>query len=124
MISLAPISDKAEIKRLFSENGLNFTENSGCVAAVSGGETLGYCLYRMDADGILIDKISPADDLSLADGILRSTLHVAAQRSIMNAFYSEETEALCERLNFIKNREEKRLDIDKLFKSCACCPAE
>ena len=122
MIVLAPISDKSEINRLFLENGLEVTEFSGCVKAKCGEEVLGFCLYDLDKNGIVIYKIIPENDLMLADGILRSTLHVAAERSIMNAFYSgEDIEKLCDRLGFIKNREEKRLDIGKLFESCCSC---
>lgn len=119
MIALAPLSDREETSRLFSENGLEFTENSGCVSAKCGQEVLGFCLYDLDKNGIIIYKIVPENDLSLADGILRSTLHVAAERSIMNAFYSgEDIEKLCDKLDFIKDRAEKSLKINKLFESC------
>ena len=122
MIALAPISDKSEINRLFLENGLEFTEFSGCVKAKCGEEVLGFCLYDLDKTGIVIYKIIPENDLMLADGILRSTLHVAAERSIMNAFYSgEDTESLCDKLGFIVDSEEKRLNINKLFESCCSC---
>ena len=122
MIALAPISDKSEINRLFLENGLEFTEFSGCVKAKCGEEVLGFCLYDLDKNGIVIYKIIPENDLMLADGILRSTLHVAAERSIMNAFYSgEDTESLCDKLGFIVDSEEKRLNINKLFESCCSC---
>ena len=122
MIVLAPISDKSEINRLFLENGLEFTEFSGCVKAKCGEEVLGFCLYDLDKNGIVIYKIIPENDLMLADGILRSTLHVAAERSIMNAFYSGgDVERLCDKLGFILDREEKRLNINKLFESCCSC---
>ena len=122
MIALAPISDKSEINRMFLENGLEFTEFSGCVKAKCGEEVLGFCLYDLDKNGIVIYKIIPENDLMLADGILRSTLHVAAERSIMNAFYSgEDTERLCDKLNFVTDKEEKRLNINKLFESCCSC---
>ncbi len=122
MIALAPISDKNEINRLFLENGLEFTEFSGCVKAKCGEEVLGFCLYSLDKSGMVIYKIVPENDLSLADGILRSTLHVAAERSIMNAFYSGgDIEKLCEKLGFIKDRAEKRLNINRLFESCCSC---
>ena len=122
MIALAPISDKNEINRLFSENGLEFSEFSSCVKAKCVEEIIGFCLYSLDANKIVIYKIVPENDLSLADGILRSTLHVAAERSIMNAFYcGEDIEKLCDRLGFIKDREENRLDIGKLFESCCSC---
>ena len=122
MIALAPISEKEEINRLFLENGLEFSEISGCVKAKCDGEVLGFCLYDLDKNGMTIYKIVPENDLSLADGILRSTLHIAAERSIMNAFYSgEDTESLCDKLGFIVDREEKRLNINRLFESCCSC---
>ena len=122
MIALAPISDRDEINRLFLENKLNFSKISGCVKAKCGEEVLGFCLYDLDKNGIIIYKIVPVIDLCLADGILRSTLHVAAERSIMNAFYSGgDTEKLCDSLGFIINKEEKRLNINKLFESCCSC---
>lgn len=122
MIALAPISDKKEINRLFLENGLEFSEFSGCVKAKCEEEVLGFCLYDLDKNCIVIKKIAPENDLSLADGILRSTLHVAAERSIMNAFYSGgDTERLCDKLNFVIDKEEKRLNINKLFESCCSC---
>lgn len=122
MITLAPSGDKNKINRLFLENGLDFSDSSGCVMAECDGEVLGFCLYDLDIKGIVVYKIVPENDLSLADGILRSTLHVAAERSIMNAYYSgEEIEKLCDKLDFIKDRVEKRLKIDKLFESCCSC---
>ncbi|MGN0492225.1 MAG: hypothetical protein ACI4F7_01135 [Acutalibacteraceae bacterium] len=125
MITLAPLSDKAEICRLFSESGLDFTDNSGCVKAKCGEEVLGFCLYDLDKSSIVIYKIVPENDLSLADGILRSTLHVAAERSIMNAFYSgEDIEKLCDKLDFIKDRAKKSLKINKLFESCCREPRQ
>ncbi len=57
MIALAPISDKDEINRLFLENKLNFSEISGCVKAKCDGEVLGFCLYDLDKNGIVIYKI-------------------------------------------------------------------
>ena len=122
MIALAPISDKKDINRLFLENGLEYSEFSGCVKAKSGEEVLGFCLYSLFDNKIVIFKIVPENDLSLADGILRSTLHVAAERSIMNAFYSgEDTERLSDKLSFVIDKEEKRLNINKLFESCCSC---
>lgn len=122
MIALAPISDKNEINRLFSENGLEFSELSGCVKAKCGEEVLGFCLYSLDINEMIIYKIVPENDLMLVDGILRSTLHIAAERSIMNAFYSgEDTEKLCDKLGFIKDRAENRLNINRLFESCCSC---
>ena len=122
MLFLAPMTDRKEIKNVFSEKGIAFGEFSGCVTAKNGDELLGLCLYDLDAKKMTVHYIEPLNDIPLADGILRSTLHVAAERSVMNAFYSESVpEDFLKIIGFIKDANEKRLDIDKLFKSCQSC---
>lgn len=122
MITLGPISDREKIKVIFESKNISVTENSGCVVAKDREEVLGLCLYELDKAKMTALYIEPLGDIALADGILRSTLHVAAERGVMDAFYAETLpENFLNKLGFIKNEEEKRLDIDKLFKSCCGC---
>lgn len=121
MLTLAPLSDSNTIADIYKEKGFNYNEFSGCVLCKDGTEVLGLCLYELTNTKITVNHIEPQADLGLADGILRSTLHVAAERSIMNAFYGENIEEIVKKLNFAKNVEEKTLDIDKLFASCCSC---
>lgn len=122
MIYLGPIKDKEEIKNLFSKNDIEYSEFSGCVTADSNGEILGYCLYELTDKKMTVHFIEPINDISLADGILRSTLHVAAEKSIMDAFYSETLpEDFLQKIGFIKDKDEKTLEINKLFQSCCNC---
>lgn len=122
MLTLGPINDSEYIKVLFADRKLSANENSGCVICKNGDEVLGLCLYDLTKDKMVIRHIEPMDDLGLADGILRSTLHVAAERSIMNAFYDDTVPVdFFKKLQFIKNEEEKSLNIDKLFQSCCSC---
>lgn len=122
MISLAPVSDKNKVKSVFIEKGIEFTENSGCVTAMQDDELLGFSLYDLDSKRMVVKYLEPLSDIGLADGILRSTLHVAAERSIMDAFYAETLpEDFLNKIGFIKDENERRLDIDKLFKSCSNC---
>lgn len=121
MVALAPLTDNQEIQKIFKESEIDYNENSGCVTAVCGGERLGYCLYDMDERSVTVRFIKPSDDIMLADGILRSTLHVAAERGITSAYYADTAqEKLFEKLDFIENRKEKTLKIEKLFESCCC----
>ncbi len=121
MITVAPSSDKAFINDCFKKSGLSVDDNSGVVVAKSGDEVLGFCLYKLYEKGITVLHIEPKDDLPLADGILRSTLNVAAIRSAMDARYEgKDNEELFEKLGFILDEKEKKLDIDKLFKGCGC----
>ena len=121
MITISPEKDKALVEKLFCDSGITASEFSSAVIAKFGAEILGFCLYDLDDKKIVIHKVSPEDDIMLADGILRSALHVAAERSAMDARYSEfADEKLFEKLDFIKNKAEKSLDIDKLFGGCCC----
>lgn len=118
MISLAPVKDKSTIVKMFKDNSVEYGENSGCLTAVGPDGLMGYSLYSLDSEKMVIYKIFPESDLPLADGILRSTLHIAAQRSVMDTYCTEDTEQLCEKLGFIKDRTSLRLDIDRLFSDC------
>lgn len=122
MLTLAPMGDRAQIESIFNEKGIAVSEFSGCVTAKNGDEVLGLCLYELTDKKITVYYIEPLNDIPLADGILRSTLHVAAERSVMNAFYADTvSEKFLNTIGFIKSAEEKSLDIDKLFKSCQSC---
>ncbi len=121
MLYLGPVSQD-EAKIFFKKSGIAFCENSGCVSCKDGDEILGFCLYDLDKEKMTVKYIEPIDDIALADGILRSTLHVAAERSVMDAFYSNTVPCdFLKKIGFIKNESEQRLDIDKLFKSCCDC---
>ena len=121
MITVSPLLEKAEIKEFFKKANLNTDENSGCVVAKSNGDVLGFCLYKLTNEGITVIYIEPKDDLPLADGILRSALHIAASRNAMDARYEGvENENLFSKLGFILDKNEKRLDIEKLFRGCGC----
>ncbi len=122
MLSLAPLKDKEEIKKIFKDKNIEYTEFSGVVSADCDNEILGLCLYNLTKDKMVILYIEPIGDIPLADGILRSTLHVAAEKSIMNAFYADTVpEEFLNKIDFIKSDTEKTLQIDKLFKSCCNC---
>ena len=122
MLTLAPMRDKTQAEKIFKEKGFVFTEFSNCVTATCGEECLGLSLYELDNKKIIVHYIEPLSDIPLAEGILRSTLHVAAEKSIMNAFYDEGLpEEFLEKINFIKSKNDKSLNIDKLFESCCNC---
>ena len=113
MISLTAVKAAEKIKNIFENKNFEYNSKSGCLEALEKDNVLGLCqiLY-----------IEPTTDIALADGILRSTLHIAAERSIMNAFYSDSVPFdFLKKIDFIKNETEKTLDIDKLFKSCCSC---
>lgn len=122
MITVLPCSSAEEIAEIFGKFGFTPTENSGCVTAKDKDEVLGYCLYELYEKGITILDLTPRDDIMLADGILRSALHVAATISAMDARYAESApEELFTKLGFVKNADERTLNIDLLFGGCPSC---
>lgn len=122
MISLTAIKEKQKIIEIFKEKQIEYDDYSGCLLACEKDNILGLCLYRLDAKKMVVLYIEPMEDIALADGILRSTLHIAAERSVMNAFYADSIPVdFLKKINFIKDESEKSLDIDKLFKSCCDC---
>lgn len=121
MISVLPCRDRNTVENLFKKHGFETDGYSSCVIAATGDEVLGYCLYRLDARTITVFAVEPQDDIPLADGILRSALHVAAENFVLDAYYDDNSPVvLFDKLDFIKNRQEKTLNIDKLFGGCSC----
>lgn len=122
MVTLNLVQDEEVINKLFLKSGMTRNKDSHCLWAKSGDELIGYSIFDLDEKRMTVRFIDPITDIALADGILRSTLHIAAQRFVLDAFYAETlSEEFLEKIGFIKEKEEKRLDIDKLFKSCANC---
>ncbi len=121
MISVLPENSKEKVKELFALKSIEWNENAGAVVARSNDGVLGFCLYYLDSSGITVLEIEPKEDLMLLDGILRSALHIAAERFVLDARYSDTLDSsYFKKLGFILDENEKRLDIDKLFKGCAC----
>lgn len=118
MLTVTAVQDNNMVKKYFSENGLTASADSGCMEAKSDGEVLGFSLYCLKKDEMTIYKIMPEGDFLLADGILRSTLHLADRRNISNVYYTVESEAICKKAGFIKNTEKRLLDVSLLSKDC------
>lgn len=122
MITVLPVKERPKIEKLFKDYGLEFNNNSGATVASSNGENLGCCLFDLDDKEIIIRFITPENDIMLADGILRSALHIADFRGVTNAFYSNFSQiGIYKTLDFIKNEQENSLKIEKLHESSCSC---
>ena len=113
-------SEKAQ--QLYKENNLSYAEETAAaISAFDGEVSLGTCLYDMTSTAITIRLILPSDDLIMADSMLRSALFVAANRGIMEAYYSEAvTTELINKLGFLGNEGKRTIDITNLFNPCGC----
>lgn len=121
MITLKTVEEKDEAKALFEKENLEFCEFSDCLCAKDREEVLGYCLFDIKDNIMTIRAIEPQNDLMLLDGILRSTLHIAASRNLTEAVYTDKApEKIFRTLGFVK--EENKLNIAKLYESgCSGC---
>ena len=125
MLTLSVLKDMGKVEKLFRDSGLTQNENSLCLIANDGEKDLRFSLFEITEVKMLIKYIEPLNDLSLADGILRSTLHIAAQRFVTDVYYDTTTDKdVFEKLGFIKDKSKKTLNVDKLFMSCQSCKRE
>lgn len=122
MIEIHPLRDTVKLSELYKVAGIDLTEMSMAVVASDKEEILGFCLFEMNNDSIVIHSLEPKDDVFFADGILRSALHVGVENGKEQAFYSQfAPENVFDVLKFIKNKDTKELDVGKLFTSCKSC---
>ncbi len=121
MISILPTTDRALIRNFYIKHSLPYGENAAAVIAREHTEVLGYCLFDLYDRSVLVRFLTPETDLLLADGILRSALHVAAEHFAMDARYCETAPGeLFKKLGFVPAGQDGILDIDLLFRGCHC----
>lgn len=122
MLTVKPEKNPKVVKALFEKNGIHYTPDCGAVLAKEGEKTLGCGLFAMKDGVVTVRYLEPLNDFLLADGILRSTLHVALCNGATDAYYDNfELEVFLEKDRFIKNKTLKQLEIEKLFSSCCSC---
>ncbi len=122
MIAIYPLREKDKLKDFYDRSNIAINDASMAVVASDGDEIIGFCLFDMNKDTIVVNAVCPQDDIMFADGLLRSALHVGVENGIMKAFYSEDApQDLFRRLRFIKDEASKELNVNMLFSSCENC---
>lgn len=122
MIEIIVSNDTNDTERLFCNHSLEYSGECLCVKAVSKNEVLGFCLFEILGNTVVIHHIEPNDDVMLSDGILRSALHIADERGVFEAYYKKTvSEELLVKLNFIENHEKRQLKFRNLFEKCQNC---
>lgn len=122
MIEIKPVSDRDVTEKEFLKQGFEFNDNSLLVFAKEKEEIIGKSFLRIENENLYIMQISPENDIMMFDGMLRSSIHIGLERGAKAAFYENlSCEKNYERLGFILDKENKSLDIGKLFTSCHGC---
>ena len=121
MIEVKIVTDFGKVSELCKACGIVDTDRKNIIAATDKDEVLAYCVFTMDENSLTICRVVPEGDYLMADGIIRSTMHVAVTRGIDKLYYTENVdEKMLKTLQFIKNSEEKTLDSEVLFKDKCC----
>ncbi len=118
MITLK-IVERDEALAFFNKENLQINGSSICLCAKDKEEVLGYSLFDIENKKMIIRAIEPQNDLMLLDGVLRSTLHIAASRNVTEAIWGDKApEKLFKALGFVND--ENNLNIEKLYESKCC----
>ena len=122
MLEVLVCNEPQTVAAFYAKHGLKVTGASKLVRAMLGQQCLGYCLFELSETAATVQVVAPAGDAMLADGLLRSALHVACQHGATAAYYSNPALVpLLEKINFLQNKAEKRLKLNNLYSGCCHC---
>lgn len=89
--------------------------------AVDSGKVIGWAIYSMSDDLLIIHSICPTDDLLLFDGIIRSVLFLAEQKGIQKALIAKGIASTARRLKLLEDGEDIIYPISSVFSGCKHC---
>lgn len=121
MLEIKIVTDSALEKELCEKCSLEAAGERCVMAATDKGEVIAYTVFTIGSDALTLERVVPENDPLMFDGMVRSTLHVAAERGLDTAYYTDGVdETALNRFRFVKEKEEKTLDIGILFADCCC----
>lgn len=122
MIQIQPVDDKVTVQALCRAAGITYSDAMRGALMRDGETRLGYALFACFDGYAVIHALEPADDLALADGMLRSIIHMALRSNCFSVYYTDTApEAVFVQLGFVMNPKEKQLNTHKLFETCGGC---
>ncbi|MBE6762336.1 MAG: hypothetical protein E7551_08650 [Ruminococcaceae bacterium] len=125
MLEILVCEDNNTTKELYNSLGLEYCEEYIAIRAMNREECLGFALFCIEGSSETVFAVEPKSDIMLADGLLRSALHVGTERGVIEAFYSgEDYVELYEKIGFIEDYETKKLKLQNLFTDCCSCKKE
>ena len=125
MLEILLCDDKNIVNELYKNCSLPYDDNKLAIRAMFGEEVLGFCLFEISGEKATVFSVEPKEDTMLADGLLRSALHVGTERGITDAFYEDtKYEDLYLKINFLEDKDTKRLKLQNLFSGCCNCNKE
>lgn len=102
MLQIIKKSGHEGYENILSELNLSQNENVMISEAVNGDRIDGYGIYEISKEEIIVYSVSCGGDLTLADGILRSILFLAALKGIERAVLLNGAELIAKQLGIVK----------------------
>ena len=125
MLEILVCEDKAVTKELYKSLNIEFSEDFLAIRAMNREECLGFALFKVEGKKETVFAVEPKTDRMLADGLLRSALHVGCERGVEEAYYlGNDYIELYEKINFIEDLETKKLKLQNLFTDGCSCKKE
>ncbi len=91
------------------------------VEADDSGRVTGYGIYHLEGDRVMIDEVSPQQDLCLFDGITRSILFLSMMKGIEKAEFSESIRQTAKKMGFVKDDENLLSSVTEFMSKCKSC---
>lgn len=121
MLEIKIVTDMQKVAELCAQCGITDTDRMNVLAATDKGEVIAYTVFMMDEESLTLLRIMPPDDYSWADGMVRSTMHVAVTRGIDKLYFTEEIDGkMLSKLSLVKSEEKRELDAEALFRDKCC----
>ena len=125
MLEILVCEEKEKTEALYKSLGIEYKPEYLAIRAMNREECLGFSLLKIEDNIETVFAVEPKTDRMLADGLLRSALHVGCERGITEAYYSgDDYVELYEKIDFIEDLQNQKLKLQNLFTDCCACKKE
>ena len=125
MLEILVCEEKEKTEALYKSLGIEYKPEYLAIRAMNREECLGFSLFKIEDNSETVFAVEPKTDRMLADGLLRSALHVGCERGITEAYYSgDDYVVLYEKIDFIEDLQNQKLKLQNLFTDCCACKKE
>ena len=122
MLEILVCEDKEKVKELYLSLNIEYKDEYLAIRAMAGDDCLGFALFEINGGAETVFAVEPKCDALLADGLLRSALHVGTERGITKAYFcGDDYVELYKKIDFIEDNETKKLKLQNLFTDCCSC---
>lgn len=121
MLQIVKKEDNSGYGSILCDLGLSCNKAIMISEAVSGESVDGYIIYEFDGDAVKIYDANSNFDIMLLDGLVRSSLFLAAMSGIEKAVFETKDKADFISLGFITDSSNVLEPISEKLSSCSGC---